>query len=164
MKTLYFIGGAMGVGKTTTARELKNLLPSCVMLDGDNLWDMDPFIVDDETKKCVVSNIVACLSNFLACPRFKNIIFCWVLHKREIADYILSRLELEGVRVLHISLICSERTLLKRLDGDIAAGLRKEDVRARAAAYLPLYASLPAIKVETDGLTPREAAEAIAAL
>ena len=154
----------MGVGKTATSRELKKLLPSCVLLDGDNVWDMEPFVANDDTKKCVISNIVACLSNFLACPQFKNIIFCWVLHKREIAEEILARLNLEGVRVVQISLTCSERTLLKRLEGDISAGLRKRDVCARAAAYLPLYAALPAIKVETDRLTPRQAAEVIAGL
>lgn len=154
----------MGVGKTSTSRELKKLLPSCVLLDGDNVWDMEPFVVNDDTKKCVISNIVACLSNFLACPQFKNIIFCWVLHKREIAEEILARLNLEGVRVVQISLTCSEHTLLKRLEGDISAGLRKRDVCARAAAYLPLYAALPATKVETDRLTPREAAEVIAGL
>lgn len=154
----------MGVGKTATSRELKKLLPSCVLLDGDNVWDMEPFVVNDDTKKCVISNIVACLSNFLACPQFKNIIFCWVLHKREIAEEILARLNLEGVRVVQISLTCSEHTLLKRLEGDISAGLRKRDVCARAAAYLPLYAALRAIKVETDRLTPRGAAEVIAGL
>lgn len=164
MKTLYFIGGAMGVGKTAASRELKTMLQDSVLLDGDNLWDMHPFTVDGDTKKCVISNIVACLSNFLACPRFKNIIFCWVLHQKEIAEDILSRLNLQGVRVVQISLLCSEHTLLKRLNGDIAAGIRKKDVRARSAAYLPLYADLPTIKIQTDKLTPREVAEVIADL
>ena len=149
MKTLYFIGGAMGVGKTAASRELKTMLQDSVLLDGDNLWDMHPFTVDEDTKKCVISNIVACLSNFLACPRFKNIIFCWVLHQNEIAEDILSRLNLQGVRVVQISLLCSEHTLLKR---------------ARSAAYLPLYADLPTIKVDTERLTPREVAEVIADL
>ena len=56
-------------------------------------------------------------------------------------------------------------TLIKQfMEKLVVGGIENKDVRARAAAYLPLYASLPAIKVETDGLTPREAAEAIAAL
>lgn len=53
---------------------------------------------------------------------------------------------------------------MKRLNGDIAAGIRKKDVRARSAAYLPLYADLPTIKVDTERLTPREVAEIIADL
>ncbi len=34
-KTLYLIGGPMGVGKTAVCRKLNRLLPASVMLDGD---------------------------------------------------------------------------------------------------------------------------------
>jgi predicted AAA+ superfamily ATPase len=51
LKNIFFINGTMGVGKTTTSRELQRLLPKCVFLDGDWCWDMNPFIVTDETKK-----------------------------------------------------------------------------------------------------------------
>ena len=51
MKTLYLIGGTMGIGKTTACRLLKTKLPDSVFLDGDWCWDMHPFIVNDETKK-----------------------------------------------------------------------------------------------------------------
>lgn len=36
-KTLYLIGGPMGVGKTTVGQQLKKELPDCVLLDGDAL-------------------------------------------------------------------------------------------------------------------------------
>ena len=42
MKTLYLIGGAMGVGKTAACQQLKRLLPDCVFLDGDWCWDGRP--------------------------------------------------------------------------------------------------------------------------
>lgn len=35
MKTLYFISGPMGVGKTAVSRELLRTLPRCAFLDGD---------------------------------------------------------------------------------------------------------------------------------
>ena len=35
MKTLYLIGGTMGVGKSTVAQRLRDALPAAVMLDGD---------------------------------------------------------------------------------------------------------------------------------
>lgn len=34
MKTLYLIGGTMGVGKTSACRALQQLLPNSVFLDG----------------------------------------------------------------------------------------------------------------------------------
>ena len=40
MKTLYLIGGPMGVGKTTAGRLLRDRLPHSVFLDGDWCWDM----------------------------------------------------------------------------------------------------------------------------
>ena len=43
MKTLYFIGGPMGVGKTAACKILKTMLDKCVFLDGDWCWDMHPF-------------------------------------------------------------------------------------------------------------------------
>lgn len=164
MKNLFLIGGSMGVGKTAVSRELQKILPDCVFLDGDNLWDMHPFTVNDSTKKCVISNIVACLSNFLACPQFKNIIFCWVMHEQGIIDGLLARLDLSDVRVYSISLLCSESTLKSRLVADIERGVRKEDVIPRALSYLPLYSALSTVKVNTDGLTPTEVAKFIAEL
>ena len=50
MKTLYMIGGTMGVGKTTVCQQLKQDLPNSVFLDGDWCWDANPFQVTDETK------------------------------------------------------------------------------------------------------------------
>ena len=45
MKTLYMIGGTMGVGKTTACQQLKQDLPNSVFLDGDWCWDANPFSV-----------------------------------------------------------------------------------------------------------------------
>ncbi len=158
------IGWTLGVGKTATGRALKHRLENCVLLDGDALWDMNPFSVTEDTKKCVISNIVACLSNFIACPQFDNIIFCWVMHREDISEAILSRLDLEGVRVREISLVCSGHTLLKRLSRDIDAGVRTADVKHRALEYLPLYRGLRTIKIDTEKLSPEQAAEVICSL
>ena len=57
MKTLYFISGTMGVGKTAVSQQLKKDLPKSVFLDGDWCWDSDPFQVTDETKAMVTDNI-----------------------------------------------------------------------------------------------------------
>ena len=53
------------------------------------------------------------------------------------------------------------KELRRRLERDIAAGLREPDVLERAAAYLPLYAGLRSFKLDTTCLSPEKTAEAI---
>lgn len=76
MKRLFLINGTMGVGKTATGKELLDLLPNCAFLDGDWCWDMNPFVVNQETKSMVEDNIVYILNNFLKCSVYENIVFC----------------------------------------------------------------------------------------
>ena len=40
----------MGVGKTTTCKELSKKLQNSVWLDGDWCWMIDPFVVNEENK------------------------------------------------------------------------------------------------------------------
>ena len=115
MKTVYLIGGAMGVGKTTVSQQLKKDLANSVFLDGDWCWDADPFQVTDETKEMVMDNICYLLNNFLHCSAYENVIFCWVMHEQSIVDEIVSKLDTEECRVIKISLIVDEANLRKRL-------------------------------------------------
>ena len=71
---------------------------------------------------------------------------------------------LPDCRVIAVSLICSEQELERRIRKDEAAGLRAPDTFERARAYLPLYAALRTIKLDTTGLSTAEAAEKIAGL
>lgn len=140
----------MGVGKTTVGQALKIELEQCVFLDGDWCWDMHPFQVTPETKALVLDNICAVLNNYIQCPAFKNIIFCWVMHEQRIIDEILSRIKTESCKVVKISLICTEKALEKRLEKDIAAGLRQPDVIGRSLSYLPLYSRLDTVKIDVS--------------
>ena len=164
MKTLYIIGGTMGVGKTTVCQQLKRQLPDSVFLDGDWCWDADPFQVTAETMAMVNNNICFLLNNFLRCSAYENVIFCWVMHQQEIIDGILSRLDTSGCRVVCVSLTASEETLRRRLAADVAAGLRQEDVIVRSTARIPLYDALNTVKLPTDGKTPAELARELSAL
>lgn len=164
MKTLYLIGGAMGVGKTTACQALKTRLPACAFLDGDWCWDMHPFTVNDETKALVMDNITHHLNAFLHCRIFENVVFCWVMHEQSIIDEILSRLDLTDVRVIPVSLMCTEEALTRRLEGDILDGKRQPDVLPRSLARLPMYEALDTIHLDVSALTPEETAWAIEAL
>lgn len=163
-KTLYLVGGPMGVGKSTACRELNRMLPRSVLLDGDWCWQADPFQVTPETKAVVLDNICHALGNFLRCSAYENVILCWVMHERAIVETILGRLPLAecGARVRWTSLVAGEGALRARVERDVDAGLREPSVMKRALAYLPLYRELGSELVDTTGRSPREVAELVA--
>ena len=158
MKRLYMLCGAMGVGKTATGLALRDSLPNCAFLDGDWCWDMHPFRVTETTRRVVLDNICYALNNFLTCGAFENVVFCWVMHRREILDGILRRLDARGWEVCAAALVCSPAALASRHAADAAAGKRGADSLERALAYLPLYAGLGLPRLDTSFCTPAEAA------
>ena len=151
----------MGVGKTTTSRELQRLLPKCAFLDGDWCWDMNPFIVTDETKNMVEDNICYILNNFLRCSEYENIIFCWVMHKEYIIKSILSRLNLLNTVLYKISLICSEQSLVERISKDVDSGIRTKDVIERSVGRLNNYVLMDTIKIDVSNIDSKQAAQQI---
>ena len=153
MKTLYMIGGTMGVGKTTVCQQLKQDLPNSVFLDGDWCWDASPFQVTDETKAMVIKNICYLLNNFLKCSAYENIIFCWVMHEQRIIDFILKKLDTQNCEVKCVSLVADEKTLCERLLMDVERGVRSEDVIERSIARIPMYQELNTIKIDTNAKT-----------
>lgn len=162
-KTLYLVGGPMGVGKSTVCRELNRMLPRSVLLDGDWCWQADPFQVTPETKALVLDNVCHALGNFLRCGAYENVVFGWVMHERAIVEEILARLSIAecGARVRWVSLVASEEELRGRIERDVDAGLRDADAVKRALAYLPLYRELGSELVDTTGRSPREVAELV---
>lgn len=140
---------------------LKKTLPNCVFLDGDWCWDMWPFQVTPETKKMVMENICFLLNQFIRCDAYENIIFCWVMHEQGIIDGILSELEAGNCLVHTISLVCDLEELRKRLQKDIEAGIRSEDVIQRSIARIGMYEELDTEKIDVTHITPEQAAEKI---
>ena len=155
-KTIYLIGGPMGVGKTTVCQLLKRRLDHAVFLDGDWCWDSDPFVVNDETKAMVLDNISHVLNNFIACSAYENVILCWVMHEQSIIDHILSHVDMGECEIRLISLTADEDTLIDRLNKDIEQGIRTPEVIGRSLAKLPLYDKLDTIKIDTTGKTPEQ--------
>jgi len=150
MKTIYLIGGTMGVGKTTTGQCLKQSLNNSVFLDGDWCWDANPFQVTEETKNMVLNNICCLLNNFIHCSAYEHIIFCWVMHEQGIIDSILDRLDTGDCLVKVISLVCDEDSLARRLHADVDRGMRNVDVIERGMARIPLYQKLDTLKIDTS--------------
>lgn len=161
MKTLYLIGGTMGVGKTTVSQRLKRDLTNSVFLDGDWCWDASPFQVTEETKEMVVRNICYLLNSFLHCSVYENIIFCWVMHEQFIIDCIMEKLDIENCKVKKISLIADERSLCDRLTADVTSGARTADVINRSVARISMYQALDTIKIDTSNKTVQAIADEI---
>lgn len=161
MKKVFLIGGTMGVGKSATSQILKQKLDNSVLLDGDWCWDMHPFQVNAETKAMVMNNICYLLSRFIQCSVYDHIVFCWVMHQQAIIDDILSRLDTANCTVYAISLVCNEQALQARLQKDVLAGIRREDVVARSVERIPLYEKLNTVKVDVSHITAEQAADLI---
>ena len=164
MKTLYLVGGAMGVGKTTTCTLLRDRLDKCAFLDGDWCWNMHPFTVNDETRALVMDNICHMLNNFVHCSEFEHVVFCWVMHDQSIIEEILQKVDTENCRVIVVSLICTEDALRQRLIKDVNAGVRTPDVIARAVQRLKLYRLVDSHKIDVSSISAEDAAEHIRAL
>lgn len=165
-KNLIFIGGTMGAGKTTVAKQLLEDLPASVMLDGDWCWMADPFVVNEETKEMVMQNITFMLAQFLECTAYQNVIFCWVMDHQSIIDEIMMRLEEQISGKPHFynfSLTLSPDALTERLSKDITAGIRKPDIIERSVARLQLYENIESVKINVGNCTAKEAASQIAA-
>ncbi len=150
MKTLYLIGGTMGVGKTTVCNRLNEELDKSVFLDGDWCWNANPFQVTDETKEMVMKNICFLLNQFIKCSAYENIVFCWVMHQQSIIDEIISNLDLSCCKIKTISLVCDENTLKERLNKDVKNSIRKADVIERSIERIELYHKINSIKINTS--------------
>ncbi|RIJ64879.1 nucleotide kinase [Rummeliibacillus sp. TYF005] len=161
MKNLIFINGTMGVGKTTTSKELKKILPRCVFLDGDWCWDMSPFIVTEETINMVINNISYLLNNYISCSEYENVVFCWVMHEQSILDDVLSRLNKNDCNLHKFSLVCSEKALISRVTRDIQQGIRNSEVIERSVPRLKNYTKMDTKKIDVSEISPKEAAEII---
>lgn len=161
MKTVYIIGGTMGVGKTTVCQELKRMLTNSVFLDGDWCWDAHPFQVNEETKTMVIQNICYLLNQFIHCSAYDSIVFGWVMHEQSIIDTILSNIDTKDCEVKAISLICNEKTLRERIEKDIKNGLRTEDSIERSISRIEMYSKLNTQKIPTDDRSVKDIVELI---
>lgn len=157
MKKLIIINGTMGVGKSTICNMLLDRLVPSVYLDGDWCWNMNPFIVSEENKAMVESNITHLLKSYLNNSGYEYIIFCWVIHQENIFNQILIPLKDFDFELRKISLVCSQEALRRRLEMDVKNGKREADVIDRSIERLGLYNKMDTIKVDVSDITPEQA-------
>lgn len=153
---LIFIGGAPGVGKSTVAELLLNDLQDSIWLDGDDLWRMHPFEVDDTKKRMVERNICFVLNSFIH-EHFSYIILTWVFHLDAIVDTILEGIDRADYTFSNYTLICDEQTLTKRISSDS----RRKTNPSLAIKRLKASKGVNSIQLDTAGKTPSEIADII---
>lgn len=149
MKKLIFIGGPMGIGKTTVSKALVNKLDHSVFLDGDWCWDIHPFVVNDENKQMVMKNITFLLNSFLENSTIQTVVFCWVMHEQSIIDDLLTGLK--GTFAFRsFSLVSDEQTLTEHFMKDVELGNRKTSDLENSLTRLRLYQELDTTCIDTS--------------
>ncbi|MGM0166495.1 hypothetical protein IGI39_001455 [Enterococcus sp. AZ135] len=160
-KKLILIGGPMGSGKTTVSKILNNTVHHSAFLDGDWCWEINPFIVNEENKRMVFSNIHFLLNSFISNTTTNTIIFCWVMDEQEIIQRILTGLDLLNVEVTSFSLLPSPEKLTSNIEKDILLGIRNIEDINRSISRLPKYQGVASIHIDTTFLTATETADKI---
>lgn len=153
MKKLVLISGSMGIGKSTITKTVSGQTKDSVYLDGDWCWMMNPFVVNDENKAMVISNIQFLINSFIENSMIKTIFFCWVMDEQVIVDTLLNGIRQENVKIIHISLIASEKKLREHIIKDIDAGKRTRFDLEKSIERLPKYEHLDSIKLDISELT-----------
>jgi len=156
VKKLIIINGTTGVGKTSVGRLLFKSLSKSTFLDGDDVWQIHPFVVNEETKEMVHKNIAYILRTYLQ-SSYENIIFVWVLHQQEIIDLIVNGLSGIKYKLYIFTLIVDEKILLDRIKSD------KNNPRDQQIALDRLRSSLKlnTTKIDSSHLSPNEVVDKI---
>ena len=155
-KKLLIINGVMGVGKTTVSKKLYKKLENSFWLDGDNCWNMNPFIVNEENKEMVLNNIGFMINSFLSNSSTKYVVFNWVIQSDEIMKSVLNKINTEDIDVYKITLMCTKEELIRRIEDDIKNGLRDDKNVERSLERYNMYEKMDTIKVDTTNKTVNE--------
>ena len=112
MTQLIVIVGPNGVGKSTTAMQIKERYPRSAFVDSDWCRAMNPFVLTDITKETVLENMYCLLRNYLLCEEISTVVFTYSWHggRKELYDRVIKRLQNDGIefRETIVILKCSE--------------------------------------------------------
>jgi hypothetical protein len=84
-----------------------------------------------------------------------------ILHEQHILDDLINALKPNDCTTHRLSLVSTEKALVKRQNRDIAAGKRDGDIKARSAPRIPLYDQLDTVKIDVSTISPAGAARRI---
>ncbi len=159
MAKLVIINGAPGIGKSTVAELVFAGLTNAAFLDGDDVWRIKPFEVNERTKAVVNRNIPFVLRSYLEAG-YEWVLLAWVMHRQEIIDLVVAALSDLDFDLHIFTLVAEEEALLERW----RLRAKKEDVPELVADRLRESRRLTTTQIDTTHLQPKEIAEKILGL
>jgi broad-specificity NMP kinase len=118
---LILIGGEAWTGKSTCAKILFERLDNSAWLDGDDVWRVNPWSLDDPRLRTSDVNMAFVLQTYLQSKFNAVILSSIVLCDPAIAARILGMIQGVDYDLVSFTLMCAERVLLeraKRRDGE----------------------------------------------
>jgi len=150
---LILIGGEAWTGKSTCAGLLFKQLDNSAWLDGDDVWRVNPWKVDDPRLRTSDINMAFVLQTYLQ-SKFENVILSSiVLSVPAITERILQRIKDVEYELVSFTLLCDELTLTKRA--------KERDNNQTPKFTLLKQTRKPdnTIKIETANRSPEEVVE-----
>ena len=148
------IGGPPWVGKTTCAREVFASLDNAAWLDGDDVWRVNPFSVEDPRLRHSDRNMSFVLKTYLE-SQFDYVVFSSVvLTDRSITDGILRGIGAEDYDLFFFMLHGSRSALESR-------SARRDNMAHPESRFTRAAKGQDAIHIDTTDMTPSEAAQTI---
>ena len=151
---LIMIGGPPWVGKTTCAREVFALLENSAWLDGDDVWRVNPFSVEDPRLRNSDRNMSFVLRTYLE-SQFDYVVFSSVvLTDKPITEGILDAIGVEGFDLLFFMLHGSRSALEAR-------STKRDNMADPESRFTRADRDQDAIHIDTTDMTPGEVAQTI---
>lgn len=153
MTSLIIINGAPATGKSSVGSLLRTMLKGSAFLDGDDVWRINPFEVNERTTALATGNITSVLRNYIAAG-YDYVILAWVLHRQTIIDELLTQLN-DLPKTVHVfTLVADEQVITNRISNDSG---RPRDPE-RALLRLRQTLQLNTHRIDTTLLSPQEVA------
>ncbi len=147
---LILIGGEAWTGKSTCAEILFKRLLNSAWLDGDDVWRVNPWSLDDPRLRTSDINMAFVLQTYLQ-SRFDYVILSSiVLSDPYITSRILERINDVEYDLLSFTLMCDEATLTKR------ARQRDDQANPYFIVLEQTRALTNTIKIDTANKQPQE--------
>ena len=147
---LILISGEAWTGKSTCAEMLFKRLHNSAWLDGDDVWRVNPWSLDDPRLRTGDINMAFVLQTYLQSKFDYVILSSIILSDTSITARILERISGVDYDLLSFTLMCDEAALAER------AQRRDAEAEPRFLVLEETRALVDTVKIDTTNSTPEE--------